>query len=68
MHLLVIIIALRKVIASVITSSLSPDVITTPSGIPPADVHVLIIKVGQLYLSRLLVESQYTSSPACFTS
>lgn len=47
-----------KVIACVITVSLSPEVITTPTGIPPADVQVLIMNVGQLYLSKVLVESQ----------
>lgn len=43
----------------------SPDVITTPKGTPPAEQLVLKINVGQLYLSKLAVESQYVSSPAC---
>ena len=37
--------------------SLSPDVITTHSGMPPPELEVLTIKVGQLYLSRFAVLS-----------
>ena len=46
-----------KVKASVIVASSSPDAITTPKGIPPAGEQVLIMKVGQFYLSKLAVAS-----------
>lgn len=50
---------------SEIVASSSSDVITTPKGIPPAGVQVIIINVGELYLSRLEVASIYTNSPDC---
>ena len=38
-------------------ASLSPEVMTTPSGIPPAALAVLNTNVGQLHLSKLAVLS-----------
>ena len=43
----------------------SPDVNMTPKRTPPAEQLVLKINVGQLFLSKLAVESQYINSPGC---